>query len=311
MRRATRWYGSRGARLAIAISFAVACAPPVTVGRLDGGLPKRRPVAADSVRVFFDQASVTGAYDRIALLSTHTRWDKADPLTIVTALKTEAGRIGANAVILAPIDDPKGGRRLAALILPGVGEIAGSAIAIYLDPSDSATKSMGVTTATTTSGCPTAAGADGAPSTTPAGTVVGPPGGTVVARDERVRDPRVALREICAMMDSSARAWNRGQLDAFVSDYMEGEGTTYIGSRGIVRGPAAIREVYAPRFAPGGVRDSLSFERVEVDLLAPDLANTIAWYVLMRGDSVTARGPTSLVMRRVRGAWKIVHDHSS
>jgi len=131
------------------------------------------------------------------------------------------------------------------------------------------------------------------------------------AGDSRVSDPRVALRQICAMMARSADAWNRGELDAFVADYMEGEGTTYIGSRGIVRGPAAIRAVYAPRFGPGGVRDSLSFERVEVDLLAPDLANTIAWYVLMRGDSVTARGPTSLVMRRVKGSWKIVHDHSS
>jgi ketosteroid isomerase-like protein len=141
------------------------------------------------------------------------------------------------------------------------------------------------------------------------GTVIGAAG--PAAGDGRVRDPQVALRQICAMMAASAQAWNRGQLDAFVADYMEGEGTTYIGSRGIVRGPAAIRDAYAPRFGPGGVRDSLSFERVEVDLLAPDLANTIAWYVLMRGDSITARGPTSLVMRRVKGSWKIVHDHSS
>ena len=310
MRRRARWYGSGGAGLAFVYSI-VACAPQVTVARLDGEAPKRRPVAANLVRVFFDEATVTGAYERIALLSTHARWDKADPLAIVTALKTEAGRLGANAVVLAPIDDPEGGRRLAALVVPGVGEIAGSALAIYRPPSDSVTNAMAVTT-TTASGCPADARAAAAASpATTKGTVVGPAGGTVVARDERVRDPHVALREICAMMAASAQAWNRGRLDAFVSDYMEGDGTTYIGSRGIVRGPAAIREVYAPRFAPGGVRDSLSFERVEVDLLAPDLANTIAWYVLMRGDSVTARGPTSLVMRRVNGRWKIVHDHSS
>lgn len=120
-----------------------------------------------------------------------------------------------------------------------------------------------------------------------------------------------ARREIVAMMDASARAWNRGDLDAFTADYAPGAGTTYIGRAGIVRGPAAIRAVYAPRFAPGGVRDSLSFEDVEVDLLAPGLANTIAFYRLSRGDSTIARGPTSLVMRRDRGRWRIVHDHSS
>jgi hypothetical protein len=28
-------------------------------------------------------------------------------------------------------------------------------------------------------------------------------------------------------------------------------------------------------------------------------------------DSVTARGPTSLLVRRVQGRWRIAHDHSS
>jgi ketosteroid isomerase-like protein len=82
-----------------------------------------------------------------------------------------------------------------------------------------------------------------------------------------------------------------------------------------MRGPADIRAAYAPRFAPGGVRDSLSFQLVDVDPLAPDVINVIATYILARRvgarDSVTARGPTSLVMRRVDGRWRIVHDHSS
>lgn len=141
--------------------------------------------------------------------------------------------------------------------------------------------------------------------------IIGGAIGAAQPSDAHVTDPNEALRQICAMMSGSAAAWNRGDLDAFVRDYADDMGTTYIGSRGIMRGRASIREAYAPRFAPGATRDSLHFERVEVDLLGPDLANTIAWYVLVRGDSVTARGPTSLVMRRMNGAWKIVHDHSS
>ena len=45
--------------------------------------------------------------------------------------------------------------------------------------------------------------------------------------------------------------------------------------------------------------------------LGPEVVNTIAWYILSRGDSVVARGPTSLVMRKTTNGWKIVHDHSS
>ena len=114
------------------------------------------------------------------------------------------------------------------------------------------------------------------------------------------------------MMNASAQAWNRGDLDGFVSYYEPDMTTTFIGRTGIVRGRAAIRAVYAPRFAPGGVRDSLSFENVNIDVLAPGLANVIAWYRLTRGDSTTGHGPTSLVMRRDGdGTWRIVHDHSS
>lgn len=120
-----------------------------------------------------------------------------------------------------------------------------------------------------------------------------------------------ARTEIAAVLAHGARSWNAGDLDDFMSDYDPDTGTTYIARRGVLHGVPAIRQVYASRFAPGAQRDSLHFEGLEVDVLGPDLVNTIAWYVLMRGDSVTARGPTSLVMRRRDGRWRIVHDHSS
>ncbi len=129
-------------------------------------------------------------------------------------------------------------------------------------------------------------------------------------------DPAAARAEIAAMMGRAAAAWNRGDLDAFMEDYAPGEGTTYIGRRGLLRGPAAIRAAYAPRFAPEARRGTLRFEALEVDLLAPGVANAIATYVLTErtaagADSTVGRGPTSLVMRRAGGRWRIVHDHSS
>lgn len=117
--------------------------------------------------------------------------------------------------------------------------------------------------------------------------------------------------QIQAMLTRSAKAWNRGDLDAFVDDYVNSNRTTYVGRNGVVHGRAAIRAVYAPRFAPGAPHDSLSFEGLEVDSLAPGVIHVLAFYVLSRGDSVVARGPTSLVMLREGSRWRIVHDHSS
>jgi uncharacterized protein (TIGR02246 family) len=122
-------------------------------------------------------------------------------------------------------------------------------------------------------------------------------------------DAGAARAGVLALLAHGAGAWNRGDLAGFVSDY--DSGASFVTPRRVLHGRAEIQAHYAPRFAPGGVRDSLWFQDVEVDRLAPDALNAIAYYVLQRGDSVTARGPTSLVMRFRGGRWLIVHDHSS
>lgn len=120
-----------------------------------------------------------------------------------------------------------------------------------------------------------------------------------------------ARTEIAAMMQESAHNWTGGNLDAFMDSYEIGDVPTFVTPRGVIHGRDSIRAVYAPRFVVGALHDSLSFEKMEVDLLAPGLANVIAYYRLTRGDSTTGYGPTSLVMRKRDGTWRIIHDHSS
>jgi len=111
------------------------------------------------------------------------------------------------------------------------------------------------------------------------------------------------------LLEHGARAWNGGDLDGFVSDYTID--ATFVTGRGLVRGTAEIKGRYAARFAPGATRDSLSFRLLDVERLGPSSAALVATYVLTRGDSVTSSGPTSLVLKKVAGRWKIAHDHSS
>ncbi len=117
--------------------------------------------------------------------------------------------------------------------------------------------------------------------------------------------------ELSSMLSEAAAAWNRGDLDAFMADYLPGDRTSFVTNQWVLHGVDEVRARYAPRFAPGGVRDSLSFVRLETDWLAPGVAYLNAEYVLSRGDSVVSRGPTSLVLLRHEGRWRIVHDHSS
>lgn len=113
-----------------------------------------------------------------------------------------------------------------------------------------------------------------------------------------------------ALLARGAAAWNEGDLDAFMSDYTED--ATFVTRREVVRGRDAIRALYAPRFAPGFQRGTLTFENVQTFVLGERTLHVVAFYVLTGLPSGTQRGPTSLVLvRESSGRWRIAHDHSS
>jgi len=118
-------------------------------------------------------------------------------------------------------------------------------------------------------------------------------------------------RQLVGQLDRAAGDWNRGDLDAFLSDYAPDSTTTFVDGRRARHGFDFIRQNYAPRFAPGARRDSLHFEEVEVRPLSATLALVTARYILARGGNTTASGPFTLVMEHRPAGWKILHDHSS
>lgn len=117
--------------------------------------------------------------------------------------------------------------------------------------------------------------------------------------------------EIAALLDQSARAWNAGDLDGFMTTYARDSTTTFLTASGMLRGYDAVRARYAPRFEPGATRDSLRFTELDVRVLTLDWALVTARYVLERGDSVTATGPFTVVLERRPEGWRMVHDHTS
>jgi uncharacterized protein (TIGR02246 family) len=116
---------------------------------------------------------------------------------------------------------------------------------------------------------------------------------------------------ISSQFARSAAAWNRGDLDAFVSDYAPDSATGFVSGGHVMRGYTWIREHYLPQFAPGASRDSLRFEEFDVRPLAATVALVTARYILYRGGQTASSGPFTLVMERRPDGWKILHDHTS
>jgi ketosteroid isomerase-like protein len=124
-------------------------------------------------------------------------------------------------------------------------------------------------------------------------------------------DPGRLLPDFQAQFTNEAAAWNRGDLDTFMSDYAPGDLPTYVAGGHLVRGFDAIRSRYAPSFAPGAQRDSLRIEEMQVRPITDRYVLLTARYILFRGGSTTASGPFTLLMERRPEGWKILHDHSS
>ncbi len=123
--------------------------------------------------------------------------------------------------------------------------------------------------------------------------------------------PPDPTQTVQAILEASADAWNRGDLEGFVSDYADDSTTTFVSGGRVRYGFDWIRGNYAPRFQPGALRDSLRFENVDARALGREYLLATARFVLFRADSVTASGPFTLVLRRIGGQWKIVHDHTA
>lgn len=121
-----------------------------------------------------------------------------------------------------------------------------------------------------------------------------------------------AGREITALLTTSAEGWNRRNLDTFLLPYLDSPEITFVGSRGLVRGKAAIRDTYAGGwFAPGRDPGQLAFRDIEVRLLGGGHALAVGRYEVRIPGQELATGLFSLALRRTPEGWRIIHDHSS
>ena len=131
------------------------------------------------------------------------------------------------------------------------------------------------------------------------------------SHDERAASPPETMRGgIEATLARAVVGWTSGNLSEFMGVYLDADRTSYATKSAYIHGRTDIGARYTAQFKPGAARDSLRLEKIDVDSLAPGVAEVMAFYVQFRHDSTTGHGPTSLVMERVQGTWYIVHDHS-
>jgi ketosteroid isomerase-like protein len=113
-----------------------------------------------------------------------------------------------------------------------------------------------------------------------------------------------------ALLEAQSAAWNRGNIDEFMTGYWNSEATTFAGSNGVSRGWEALRERYHRNYADRATMGTLVFSKLEVTELAPDAALVLGHWRIER-PSGPVGGVFTLVLKKFPEGWRIIHDHTS
>ena len=118
--------------------------------------------------------------------------------------------------------------------------------------------------------------------------------------------------DIRTVLEDQTAAWNRGDIPAFMSGYLESESTTFI-SDSVTRGHAKVLARYLQRYPTREKMGTLHFSGIEVKLLGPGYASVIGRFHLPRAAEAggDATGLFTLLFQKTPTGWKIILDHTS
>lgn len=117
---------------------------------------------------------------------------------------------------------------------------------------------------------------------------------------------QTAIRKV---MDDQAAAWNRGDIEGFMQGYWKSEKLTFVSSR-VTRGWQQTLENYKRSYDTREKIGTLTFSDLEITLLSKDAALVLGSWSLKRTNDAPG-GKFTLIFRKFKEGWRVVHDHTS
>ena len=123
------------------------------------------------------------------------------------------------------------------------------------------------------------------------------------------KETRIAV-EIKSVMNAQVLAWNAGDITGFMQGYWNSEEMKFVSGDNVSRGWQAALDRYKKNYDSRAKMGVLTFSDLEVNVLSKDAAIVLGnWSVAREKDN--PKGRFTLVFRRFKDGWKIIHDHTS
>lgn len=117
-------------------------------------------------------------------------------------------------------------------------------------------------------------------------------------------------RDIRELLAEQATAWNRGDIDSFMTSYWKSDQTLFVGATGVARGWQAVLTRYHRAYPDQRAMGHLTFSNLEVHSYCSDAATVLGNYHLDR-ENDHPEGVFTLDLRKFPEGWRIVVDHTT
>ena len=131
----------------------------------------------------------------------------------------------------------------------------------------------------------------------------------VHAQTKSTRDA-ITVTPVQTVLDAQVEAWNRGDIEGFMDGYARSPDITFISDNNFTRGWQTVHDRYQKNYDSRDKMGTLTFSDLETKLLSNDAAVTIGRWHLQLANS-QPHGRFTLIFRRTKQGWRIVHDHTS
>lgn len=119
-----------------------------------------------------------------------------------------------------------------------------------------------------------------------------------------------ADKKILTLLDNQTKAWNSGDLKGFMTGYWQNDSLQFIGKSGITYGWGNTLKNYQKGYPDLAAMGQLNFTILSIKKLSCRYRQVIGKWHLTRkiGD---VGGHFTLLLKKIRGQWFVISDHSS
>lgn len=120
---------------------------------------------------------------------------------------------------------------------------------------------------------------------------------------------REAIRDVLMRQQE---AWNAGDLEAFMDDYIREDTLRFTSGAQVRYGWDSAMERYLTTYPDRSAMGNLTFDDLAIDVLSNEWALVFgAWHLKRSGEYDDIGGRYTLLMHRGAQGWKVVYDHTS